>query len=299
MTAEEKIRDDLASELFDNAMDFLNNGLSYLLSHPPSNRVSKLTVVNLQMSLELLIKWYLIKNVNLQAIFTPTLSAIRDLRQEIWQGRVFSKNYGVLKRQFLSCNYLDAPQVELLNKFQNYRNRIVHSFLTLSYDEGVFLSAELAFKVMRRIVDHDPDIPFTDFIDKELYQKLIGYPLYVEHSEDLAEQVVPDEVLICWECQNRTLGEIGDDYYCFCCGSKTPTQALGYAECPFCKEKAFAYDKLNLKECGTVGRCIKCDKDAAVEACVNCDAPVFIEYAGRKGKMGWYCDFCESLAEEE
>ncbi len=300
MTPEEEVRADLADELFGNARDFLNQGLVFLLSHPANDKAAKFLIVNLQMSLELLIKWHLVTNVGTQAIFEKPLAGIADLRKRIWAGELRSKDYNPLKQQFISLNQnrLQPPDIELLKKFQTYRNRIVHAFMSLTHEQSVILAIDMAFKVMRRIIGDDPHAPFTGYIDKELYKKLMGYKPYIEKSEEEAEQWSEDDVLLCWECKHQSLAEIHQYYYCFCCGISVPDDAIGYVKCPFCDEKAFAYDTLNVKDHGTTGRCLNCDEDASVDVCVHCDAPVFVELGGRHGKKGWYCELCESLADE-
>ena len=56
-----------------NAIDFLNEGLTLLFSSDPSSRTVKLAVVAIQMSIELLAKFRLTRELGLDGILSDTL----------------------------------------------------------------------------------------------------------------------------------------------------------------------------------------------------------------------------------
>jgi len=292
MSTQTSLRNDLAGELFQNARDFLNQALWFLLKDDSSQRVAKFTVVNLQMSVELLVKWYLVDRQGVEDIFDKDFATSLDQRADIWSGRLKTLRYEACKHRFIRLRAIDRPARKLLDDFQKQRNRIVHSFLTLSYNECISSAADFVFNVIRHFFsEHDGQ--FGKFLDKDIYNRLITFEPYVEKATAKARGADADEILTCWNCRNETLIHLDDEFHCFACGIVGNERASPYTPCPFCGKKAFVYDGLNISHFTVRGECMVCGRDGMMEKCVDCGNIVCTEIEGDYGLDGkWRCDAC-------
>ena len=291
-----QIQEELASELYQNGNDFLNHGLRFLLREPGTLRSAKVVVVNLQMSLELLMKWSMVKRLGVQSIYAEDLTTFKDVRTSIWQGGVFTKPFGKLMRSFLAKSAFGCQEKRLLERFQKHRNAIVHSFRHMSFEECTILAADFVFHVIRPLIEQCVWRGPADYLDKDLYGALIRFEPYVDHATRKAQEEASDELTLCWECGNETLDWPGDgSCRCHACGAAGNTDAVCYVDCPSCHSKhSFVYDGLNIEAGPLMGKCLRCQRDSYVAQCLDCGVRVFTEHGQGQMVEGsqWVCRLC-------
>ena len=292
MSSELSLRNDLAGELYQNARDFLNQALIFLLEDSGSQKVAKFTVVNLQMSVELLVKWYLVEHVGTAEIFDRDFVASSDPRADIWSGRLKTIKYEACKHRFIRLRALDRPARKLLDDFQKQRNRIVHSFMALSYNDCLSSAADLVFNVIRHFFS-ERDGHFGQFLDKSIYNRLITFEPYVEKAIARAQGADADEILTCWNCRHETMLHKDDGFWCLACGTTGDERASPYVACPFCGKRAFVLDGLNIDHSTVRGECMVCGRDGMMEKCVDCGKVFCTEAEGDYQNDGtWHCEDC-------
>jgi hypothetical protein len=273
--------------LYDNGRDFLNHALELMFKKSKA----KFTVVNLQMALELFIKFRLVKQFGLQSICKDNLSKLRNPTQALVGGKIKTSIYNDCKNKFINLKHLNNYEQELLENFQQTRNAIVHFGKEIDHKEFEILSGHLIVKVFRRILEDEAEPWLFKHLQNDNYKKLLKFKPYIDEAVGDALDH-GNEVLLCFECGNETLAVTDEDYYCFCCGMRFYGPHAPYVKCPFCKAKAMVYDALNSTDGVHKGKCISCQEDTLISFCSKCDVMIFPELERFSDSMPWRCIDC-------
>jgi hypothetical protein len=273
--------------LYNNGRDFLNHALELMFN----NAKVKFTVVNLQMALELFIKFRLVKQFGLQSICNNNLSRLKNPANALIEGKIKTNIYNDCKNKFKKLKKLNKYEQELLENFQQTRNAIVHFGKEIDHKEFEILSGHLIAKVFRRIIEDEAEPWLFKHLQNENYKNLITFKPYIDEAVDDAFDQ-GEEVLLCFECENETLVVTNEDYYCFCCGMTFYGPHAPYIKCPFCKEKAMVYDALNNADGVHKGKCISCQEDTLISFCSKCGVMFFPELDRFSDSKPWRCIDC-------
>lgn len=285
--------EEICRQLLKNGIDFLNHSLKMVVD-PKSDAVqAKLAVVNLQIALELLIKYRLAKDFGLQSICLTDLKTVPDLSSAVAEGKVKTQTYELCRQGILKRLNLEDYERDLLSQFQRHRNAIVHFSLNVQRDESIVACAHLVLKVIRRILESEPETWLKHYLDPTVYKALTDFKPYVDEAVEDAH-TIGEETKLCYECSKETLTLLPNgDYYCFCCGTHNCSEHVPYADCPFCKgHMCVAYDVLNPDNGIFQGKCLRCDEMLLVAECTSCSAHVFPNVLPRQEKGLWYCEEC-------
>lgn len=284
--------------LLEHGFDFLTFGLRLVLSPTATPTDTKVSVANIQVGLELLIKYRLARDHGLQHICQTDLSCLSNAQIEAnaEAGAIRTKKFEWCKQAFVGANAISGYERDLIDRFQRLRNAIVHFGVELPRDETISACAHVVLKVVRRIVEAEADPWLSRYLSQDVYQALIQFPSYVAEAVDDAYESGKD-VRLCFECNNETLTTLpGDDHYCFSCGFRIFTEHAPYIDCPYCEgHRTAVYDSLNNDNGIYRGKCVSCEEALLVAKCALCETEVFPEvFATFDGKK-WYCEECFEL----
>ncbi len=195
--------EEIHRQLLKNGTDFLNHSLKMVVD-PKSDAVqAKLAVVNLQIALELLIKYRLAKDYGLQSICQTDLKNVADLHSAVAEGKVKTKMYEVCRQEILKRLNMEDYERDLLSQFQRHRNAIVHFSLNVQRDESIVACAHLVLKVIRRILESEPDTWLKHYLDPAVYSALIDFKPYVDEAVEDAH-TIGKTTKLCYECSKET-----------------------------------------------------------------------------------------------
>lgn len=289
------MRDLTLERLLQHGFDFLTFGLRLILSPTATQIDTKVSVANIQIGLELLIKYRLAKNHGLQHICLTDLSNLSaaQIEANAEAGIIKTKKFEWCKQAFVVTNRITGYERDLIDRFQRLRNSIVHFGVELPREETITACAHIILKVVRRIVEFEADPWLSRYLPQDVYQALIKFPSYVAEAVDDAYGSGKD-VRLCFECNNETLTTLpGGNHYCFSCGYQIFTGHAPYIDCPYCKsEKTAVYDSLNDDDGIYRGKCISCEETLLVAKCGLCEIEVFPEVFAQFDGEKWYCKEC-------
>ncbi|MGY2438201.1 hypothetical protein [Pseudomonas sp. SDO52101_S400] len=266
-----------ASSLFQNAKDFLNEGLRLLFAQNQSARSWKLSIVAIQTSVELLAKYRLVDELGIGAILVGNVDSVK-LQSGDFQTIPFSK---LIKNLEMVENFSDYD-LEIIRGVQQLRNKLVHFNVDVSSDykfsecfallvRALFLFASKDIWTNGEMSDH------SRFLTKKNYENLVASEAFKAEAVDFAcDSYDVDEILKCFNCSTESLGFSGgwDIYYCYCCGISVHSEVVSFAKCSSCnEEKGVYFDALNHDANEFhLGKCGYCKEFQEVLNCTGCGA---------------------------
>lgn len=281
--------------LLNTGFEFLAFGINLLLLPSATETDIKVSVANIQVGLELLIKYRLAKDYTLQHICTTNIQGLshHQIQEGVQKGTIKSKKFELCKHSFVQSESISGYEHDLIEKFQRLRNSIVHFSIDIPREETISTCAHLVLKVVRRIVEREADPWLSRYLPKDVYQALIDFPAYQGEAVDDAYASGKD-VRLCFECNNETLTTLpGREHYCFSCGYRMLTEHAPYIDCPYCKgQNTAVYDSLNSTEDIYRGKCLSCKEKLLIAKCVDCEIETFPEIFAKMENDKWYCDSC-------
>lgn len=275
--------------IFGNAILFLKRGINEVLLHNDYNDTALnretgiIATLFIQMSIELAIKAYLVKEEGVKSILMDKYNSNTD--EEIYNlftnNSLHTRQYNNLK-DILSSNQriisLTDNDCEHLDQFQKYRNNLVHLNLFLYEADLYDLKYEITYVIVHILVpllaeisfDYEtPTAFYNEHLNKENYKKLISFPPYVCEMEKLARNHTELQYY-CPECFNKTYSPT--NHICYCCNLNFE-YAVEYSNCPICEAKnAVIFDPLNMELNNHImnGLCLNCDAKMQVHKCPKC-----------------------------
>jgi hypothetical protein len=262
---------------------YIRHAIEHALAQENENNILQ-TIINLQASLELLSKLYVLQYEGWKGIVDEKLhnSTEAEILGAIADGSLKTTPYWKSKEIVCKDIYLNEDDSALLDNFHNLRNQIMHLGITNFNRE---IQNEAIWFIVRIVhqLDWQDTLPLSEqylsnslktLLGQELYKKLITNSCYVDEAVDRAYELFPNDVKYCIECNNEAWALNNDGYrICLVCGYRCEEGAIGFADCPYClSKKAVVYDALNIGSNEYInGMCVSCKKVVLVSQCPICD----------------------------
>ena len=296
-----------------NAFLFLSETLNRLLDRDPEGRgkmdndLITLTCAELQISLELAIRATLVHTFGITSILKNDQAGLPDDEIEslyfnnALKVTEFDKQKNYLKSKNVSR--LTKEEFKEIDRFQVYRNKIVHFSCEFTEDQLIELRDEVLYYIVHVVLvllsDTITGETPAEFLQSKLgldfYKRIMDYQPYVKAMEQYAAKNATP-VLTCVSCSHKSYSPTLD--YCFCCGFETLT---GYrrVDCGHCGAKdSVIYDNLNIHIEGNHhmmrGLCLNCAEYTDVFECPVCGNAHDI----KKNKERDYCDLYHCVNKE-
>ena len=275
--------------LINNAFLFLSETLKRLLDQD-SDRDGKmdtnlitLTCAELQISLELAIRATLVHSYGIKSILKNDQSCLSEYEiEELYVNNAlkvteFDKQKNFLKSS--NSSRLTKDEFKEIDRFQVYRNKIVHFSCEFTDDQLTELRDEVLYYIVHVVLvllaDTSTGETPAEYLQSKLgfdfYKRVMAYDPYVKAMEQYAAKNA-NPVWTCIGCFHRTYSPEFD--YCYCCGYET---LAGYrrVDCGFCGTKdSVIYDNLDIHNEGNHhmmrGFCMNCEEDTYVFECPEC-----------------------------
>lgn len=288
MTEQEKKIYDI---VFSNAIFFLKRGISEVLSHNDnfdkalSKETGIISTLFTQMSIELAIKAFLVKEKGLKSILSDKYKnkTEEEILQSFEDNKLHTKQYNDLKNYLIKnerLTWFSENDYSHLEQFQQFRNKLVHLNLFLHEADLYDLKYEVIYVIVHIIVPLLAEISFefetptafyNEHLNKDDYKKLISFPPYVYEMEKLASEFTGIRYY-CPECYKKTYSPINN--ICYCCNLNYE-YSVEYTNCPSCNAKnSVIFDPHNIAINNHIinGLCLNCDCRMKVHKCPKCDS---------------------------
>lgn len=283
-TFEKKIYDSCIG----NSLLFLKETLGRLMNQDTAqSAIDKdlltLSCAELQISLELAIRAAVIHHAGIAYVLKPDQKKLTEERiiEHYTDNTIKVEDFDMQKNLLKSrgCTSLHKEDFKTIDRFQRYRNKIVHLCCEFEAEEMKSLRDDILYYVvnvvLRLLGDASTGETPAEFLQSKLgykfYDKLQCYEPYVKAVEKYAQKEA-DPLWTCIRCSHRTYSPEWD--FCFCCGYET---LAGYrkVDCGACGTKgSVIYDNLNIHIDGNNhimnGRCLDCGEDTSVFECPVC-----------------------------
>lgn len=275
---------DIQEELYENSLLFLINSIP-IITKEKKQGISKeeaiLSSVSIQISLELAIKFYLANNYGIKAIL---LNKYKDDSDELIYEKFISndlktKEFDTLKNfiKSIRTSPLNTSEINIIEKFQKYRNKLVHISYNFKENEldsikadYIYLIVHVISKLLAEKYDYSPSELFREYLSNIQFEQLVSFPLYVENMQKMASNY--GQALYCPICNNRTLSS--NRLHCFSCCEYFDNPAYGFVSCAYCSIdlRTVIYDSANIQANQNMmrGLCLNCEEDTYVYKCLKC-----------------------------
>ena len=271
--------------LFQNAVIFLDEAIGYINRGVTDRRNMVLAIINMQIAMELALKSSL---ANLFGIRTILIEKQAKLSEEELQELFESNNMKIREYESLK-NFLKTPegnidaldfdksQYKYMERFQRYRNQILHSSYIFSDEECVEMEKDLIYvytHIIGVLMSDRTDEQFRRFIQEYLnyneYSKLLKNPIYTE----LMELFVQEEYGKGYNCPFCNTKTVTPYKYCARCLSdfNVSNEIYAFVECTYCGEEMVICDAANIEINNNKmrGLCLNCGKYTYVYKCPLC-----------------------------
>lgn len=271
ITENEKI--EISGELKNGFLSFFDFSLSLIEKLSEKNNNLKFAVVNMQISLELFLKFYFVMKEMPERVF------------EIRNGKIKYKDFSeVLKSYFSVVRSGHFADKKHLITILESRNDIVHKGKFKTWDEDLSKYIISCVFFMQGIYRNE----FGETLIESTYDphKLSENLTWKEGSVEFATKIANENnenALECPFCYSRSLirkeifefddqGEV-ENYQYLTCLCEVDTQYNGaIIECCACNEKAYYVDRLNVQSNKThFGSCLNCGIKMDLRHCENCE----------------------------
>jgi len=267
------IMETVEKELKDSFISFFNFSLSLIEKLDEKNGYLKFAVVNMQISLELFLKFYFIK------IGKPEI--VLDTNRKF-------KDFSFVLNAYFSHDRNPLISKKNLSTILESRNSIVHKGKLNEWDESLAEYIISCVFFIQRIYQ-------INFEDTLIYSAIFSHKIsrntiWKKGAEKFANAISMKnqcKTLTCPECYAKAMVDMEifnfDEYnqivgiQCLSCFIYYDTEnAAEIVECNACLENSFLLDKLNeQKEQIYLGLCLECDNKDIVRKCFNCESYYF------------------------
>jgi hypothetical protein len=259
----------LEKDLKKSFEEFFHFSLDLVKNIDNENNNLKFAVVNMQISLELFLKYYLLTKEKYDWLFRT------DSKELLFKN--FSK---ILEHFFLEDNNLLVTERKHLDKVVRARNKVAHEGQS-AWNEELAINLINTTLFIQNVLNRK----FQETLIKTShgYNDLASNLIWRKGTEDFAKNIAylnKREVYECWFCYSRsfveknifTCDELDDEgFQCVTCfNSFYLHDQIGLAKC-ICGSNTFVLDCLNPQEkIKYMGRCLKCDFSYHAYKCDNC-----------------------------
>lgn len=171
---------DIKNALFNNSTIFLNAAVSYLNRGIDANMSHKiLSIVNTQMAVEAALKYYIISRFGIRTILNSKYSSLSDddIEKDYYSNKLKIKEFDTIKN-FLKSTHndlrFDSTKHKYLERFQNYRNKIVHLNYSFSEQEDKSIESDVIFviaHILGTLMGDGYEFGQRVFMQEHLYQE--------------------------------------------------------------------------------------------------------------------------------
>ena len=277
---------------------YVRHAIKHALNENETENDILQVIINLQGSLELLSKLYVLQFDGWKGIVDIRFhnKTEYEIISAIDNGTIKTTPYWKNKEFISGEIYLDENDKDLLDRFHNLRNQVMH-LGAINHSRDI-LNEAIWFLV--RIISQlnwQDTLPMRHqylsnsleyLLGKNLYNKLITSSCYVDEAVDRAYQIY-DDIKFCIQCGNSAWGlNEAEDRICAVCGYRGYEGIFRFTNCPECGAiDMVVYDPLNIG-CNEYikGKCCACKEFIKIAKCPEC-ATVF-NFPGS-------CNFCEDL----
>lgn len=272
-----------------NSILFLKKAITQLtedndIDKPMERKDAILSSIYIQLSLELAIKAIVVKKTgfkNILNISRHNMDTEVDLLRKFNNNEIKVKEFETLKN-FLkgSINTFPLNKLEIayIEKFQKYRNKLVHlnyNFNTKELGDMkkdlIYIIVHVIIKILAEGKDTIPSVFYISNLEHGEFQKLINYGLYRTEMVILAKQL-SSRVYFCPVCSNDSL--FFEEKFCYTCLSHFDDEdSFGFIDCNYCGDSnSVFYDRLNIHSNRHLirGLCLNCKEDHMVYECPEC-----------------------------
>lgn len=261
--------------------------IRHALEHALKERAHQTDVIqvitNLQAALELLSKRYALKREGWRGIVEkrhhdePESEVIRKIEN----GTIKTKQYWEHKDYIKNDLLLDSDDLDLVNKFQSYRNQVMHLGVVNAPKEILNDAIILVIRIFSRLEWYEV-LPLnsqymsnslSELLGQKLSEKLLQNPSYVAEAVDFAFEISTSDVKFCLQCGHEAWAKDGHgNLQCRACGFLGNVEAFGFIDCPSCEtEESVVYDNLNIGfNISIPSKCCACGKKSRVSRCKTC-----------------------------
>ncbi|MBQ8180390.1 MAG: hypothetical protein IJ010_00200 [Ruminococcus sp.] len=303
-----ELQDRIYTDLFRNAVVFVNDSIAHFNRGINSYDNRILAVIELQMALEIAIKSCIIKDYGIRVIFekvAPDCSdeqLFEDYKNNRLRVREFDglKNYLKGKREYSEKL---SEEFVYMEKFQNYRNKLVHFNYNFSDEQLKQLETDyirVLVHILHVLMSSDvSDEEYREYmyehIEMEEYKKLLSNRRFnIALYEKLEDEY--SEMYFCPICSRRLvtpymrcLGCLGDLGITL---DMNDDPSFGFVECQYCGTNTVVYDKANIDINTTLrGLCLRCEEDTTVYKCPKCGSVTNLEAFDSEKCRFDYCAF--------
>lgn len=292
----------ISTALFQNAIIFLNDAIKHFNNNVQRYDGRILTVVEVQMAIELAIKYRITEEYGSTTIFENVPSDIDDTELEklFAENKLSTREFDNLKNFLKSKEEFSrilSNEFKYMEKFQLYRNKLVH----LNYNFSKAELNQLEDDIIHVIV-YVLHILLSSNVSDEEYREFLSE--YIEHSE--YEKLLSNSAFY-KSLQDVLNKEYSKMYFCPICSRKLVTphkrcvgcltdfnfsRAYGFVKCGYCGEDMVIYDACNIDVNREMrGLCLNCENDTIVYKCEKCGGVVNLELFDSANCNPSYCKF--------
>ena len=295
---EKKIYD----SLINNAFLFLSEALKRLLDRDPKGigkmdiNLITLTCAELQISLELSIRATLVLFCGIKSVLKSDLASLTEREiVTLYETNALKVTEFDKQKNFLKSNHISRLTKEdftEIDRFQTYRNKIVHFSCEFKDDQLAELRDEVLYYIVHVVLallaDTSTGETPAEYLQNKLgfdfYKRVMAYEPYIKAMEQYAAKNA-NPVWTCIGCFHRTYSPKND--FCYCCGYET-LAGFRRVDCGSCgTHDSVIYDNWNIHCKGNHhmmrGFCLDCEEDTYVFECPVCgEAHDITKYSERE-----------------
>lgn len=267
------IENQLEKRLKGTFKKYITHGIDHALSEAPTENDVLQVIVNMQASLELLSKLFVLQHEGWKGILKNEYhnKSESEIISAIENGTVKTKPYWKNKNFVSQEIYLNEDDKALLSSFQEHRNQVMHLGTINPSKEILYESIWLIVRIINQLNWQDT-LPLKDqylanslesMLGEKLYERLLSNSCYVGEAIDRAYELAPRDVKYCLQCSEEAWVLNNDDYrVCLVCGFRGDENIFGFADCPLCNsEGTVVFDPLNIDINEQInGKCCSCRK---------------------------------------
>lgn len=264
-----------------NAATFLNCSIKALNRGLADYGNKVIALVNLQMALELAMKAKIVERFGTAYIVQnlPAGATEGDIQSKYENNTLRIKEFDSLKN-LLKANHMfgfERPEYAYMDRFQTYRNKLVHFNYNFSEAEEAQISQDIIYVLvyllgvlMSDSLKSERPNYMQEFIDMAEYNRLLNNPCYQVELKEFILNTYGD-VYFCPHCSHELMAP---NKKCLACFAEIGDEiGHGFTACSSCgNDSSLLYDCLNIDlNKGVInGLCLRCQSRTTVYKCARC-----------------------------
>lgn len=293
--------------LFQKAIIFLDESIGYINRGVSKRRNMVLAIINMQISMELALKSSLANYFGLRKILIDKQAQLSDeeLQQLFNDNNLKIREYDSLKNftktpesANIEAYNFEKPQYKYMERFQKYRNQILHSSYIFSDNESKQMEKDLIYvfiHILGVLMSDRTEDEYRTFVHEYLnnneYSILLKNPTYNSEFQLFLEEEY-DKLYTCPYCNTKTVTPYK---YCARCLTdfNVSSEIFAFVKCGCCGEEMVICDASNIENNNNYmrGLCLNCGEDTFVYKCPQChnyvNAEIFDSHNCHEGFCKW------------